>query len=738
MEEFEEKEIHLRDYLRILDKRKYPILIFFFVVFTIVLIKSFTTTPLYTASSKVMIEKVDSGSLMMNYAFMPYDPEFRETQTQIIKSQTVARNVVDILKLDETFELYIKKKRPSFPLWGSTKQGIKNMLQWLKTAIGLTDPPLSPGMEPPLDPKEAKKEMLATLVRDGIVVSPIPESKVVNISFTSENPQLASMIVNTVAKAYMERLLEMKMQSSAQTIKWMREKVDEEGAKLQSSEIKLQEYMKEKDIVTIEDRATIIPQKLADLSLKLTAAETKRKELEAVYDKLKSIKPEDADAIPAIAESSIIQSLRTEINRAEQRAADLSKIYGERYPDMIKAREEVAILKQKRQHEVDRIGKSIQNEYDISISYENNIRGLLDKTKAEAVKLNEKFIQYGMLKRDIESNRSLFDGLMKSLKELSVTEQTNTANVWIVEKATPPDAPSQPNTKRNILLGIVLGLFGGVGMAFFLEYLDNTVKSPSDVETRTGVPVLGSLALLKHDALKKEEASGDDALPSAIINKESSSYVESYKALRTSILLSSAEKPPKRILITSAAPGEGKTTLAVNLAIIIAKTGKNVLLIDSDLRRPQLHKLFNIDNTSGLSSFLAGASEGSVISRTSVDHLRVVTSGPIPPDPAQLLSSKRLDGFIAACQGKFDFILFDSPPVLSVSDSLLLHRLIDGTIVVSKFGKTTFETLDKSLKALNEVKSHVLGVVINGVTADKGSYYYNYAYNYDYYYKSEG
>ncbi|MBU0992265.1 MAG: polysaccharide biosynthesis tyrosine autokinase [Proteobacteria bacterium] len=732
--EIEEKEIHLRDYLRILDKRKYPIVIFFAITFTIVLIKSLTTTPLYTAEAKVLIEKADAGSLVMNYAFMPYDPEFKETQTQIIKSLTVARNVVDILNLSETFDLYMDNDKSGFSFLGSIQKRISGILTAIKNIFGLGKMAPLPGTEMVVDPEEAKKDMIANIIRNGINVNPVPESKIVHIGFTSQNPQLASMIVNTVAKAYMDRLLEMKMQSSAQTIKWMREKVDEEGKKLQESENKLQEYMKERDIVTIEDRVTIIPQKLAELSRQLTAAETKRKELETLYKNLIDVKEEEADSVPVISGSNIIQTLRTQINTVEQRVADLSQVFGEKYPDMIKARDELQTLKNKRQQEIERIKKSIKNEYEISADYENNIRALLDTTKDEAVKLNEKFIQYGMLRRDIESNRSIFDGLMKSLKEQTVTEQTQTANVWIVEKAVPPDVPSQPNTKRNILLGLVLGLFGGIGLAFFLEYLDNTVKSPGDVEARVGIPVLGSISLLK--SVENPEPSNNGNRANVIINKKESSYVESYKSLRTAILLSSAEKPPKNILVTSAVPGEGKTTMASNLAIIIARTGKNVLLIDSDLRKPQLHQIFHLDNTTGLSTFLAGASDSQIIQKTPIDHLRIVPSGPIPPDPAELLSSSRMDSFINACKEKFDFIIFDSPPILSVSDSLLLSRLLDGTIVVSRFGKTSFDAVEKSMKSLNDLHVNVLGMVINGVDVDKSSYYYNYAYQYDHYYKS--
>ncbi len=735
MEEYHEieEEIHLRDYVRILGKRRNPILIFFLSVFTIVVIKTLATTPLYTASSKLMIEKVDAGSLISDFGVTRFDPEFRETQTQVIKSLTVALHVVDILNLDETLEQDRKKHGGVF---AAILAPVKNALAWIRAILSGVPMESAAAEEIPIDPEQKRREEIAEMVQENIVVSAVPNSKIVDISYTCESPRLASMIANTVAKAYMDELLEMKMQASAEAIRWMRNKVDEEGAKLEASENRLQAYMKDKDIVTIEDRVTIIPQKLATLSSQLTQAETRRQGLEAVYRQLKTVGTDDAETIPIIADSDTIRQLRREINEAEQNIADLSKVYGSKYPEMIKARDNLAMLNKKRRLEIDRIKKTAENEYAIALNYENNIRDLLKETKEDAVKMNEKFIQYGMMKRDIESYRSIFDGLMKSLKEMTVTEKTSTANVYIVEKARPPEKPSSPHTGRNIILGFVLGLFGGFGMAFFLEYIDNTVKSPADIEEKTSLPVLGSFSLIKPE--KDADAVSDNGSGNiAIIAEDGTSYAESYKSLRTAILLSSGEKPPKTVVVTSTAPGEGKSTVASNLAITIAKTGRNVLLVDCDMRRPRLHKIFDLDNRAGFSSLLAGASNNANFLKTEFSHLRVVPSGPIPPDPAELLASARLKSFINTCNSNFDFIVFDSPPVLAISDSLLLTRHVDGVIFVTLFGKTTFEGLEKGVKSIREVNGRILGAVINGVNVNKNSYYYKYAFNYDYYYKSD-
>ena len=494
--------------------------------------------------------------------------------------------------------------------------------------------------------------------------------------------------------------------------------------------------MQIKNIVTIEDRVTILPQKLAELSRQLIMAETKRKELKDVYENVRGVSYANAESVPIIFQNKTIQSLKKQILAAEQKIDELSKIYGPKYPSMIKARDELNMLLKKRKLEIDRIKESAKTEYELAIDFENNIKTSFNQTKAEAVKLNEKFIQYGMLKRDVESNRSIFNALIQSLKEISVTEQTQTANVWVVEKAEPPEFASYPNTRKNILLGVVLGLFGGIGFVFFLEYLDNTIKSPSDLEDRLKVPVLGSVALIK--SANKSKKFKNDVDSNLIISKESSSYVESYKTIRTALLLSSAENPPRRMLVTSAVPGEGKTTTAANLAVTIAKTGKKVLLVDSDLRRPKVHKLFDLDNSTGLSSILAGIIETKTfLQQGPVDTLSIIPSGPIPPDPAELLSSKKFEELIASWSTEFDFLILDSPPVLSTPDSLLLSRLVDGTILIANFNKTTFDAAQKAIKSFADINTHILGIIINKVNLSKSSYYYyDYSHNY-YYYKSE-
>jgi succinoglycan biosynthesis transport protein ExoP len=696
----EEREIHLRDYLRIIFKRRYTLLTFFVIVFIVVLIGTLSTKPVYKATTQVLIEKVEPYNLSMMFPYyMSYDPEFYETQYQIIKSTSVAKKVVTTLALERTYGTFFKDNK-------SVSSEVDNSL---------------------------KIDMLANMISSGISVTPVKNSKIVNISFTSTNPEFATLIANSVAKAYMEELLEMKMSYTKNAIEWMTKKADEEKVKLEKSEKALQDYMRAQDIVTLQDKVALTPDKLTEFNTQLIKAETRRKELESLYSKVKNASLADAEAIPAVTSDPTIQSLRSEILKSEQKIEDLAKKYGAKHPAMLRAKEELIVLKDKRSQEIKRVIESIKNEYEIARTNESNLKGMLSSTKAEALNQNEKFVQYGVLTRDVETSRQLYDALIKRIKEQTATEEIQTVNVWIVEKSETPTSPIKPKKSLNILLGLIVGLFGGVGLTFFFEYLDNTIKSPDEVETKVGMSVLGTVPLLDVK---------DGRVETISLRDSQSVIAESYKTVRTALLLSSADKPPQNILVTSMGPEEGKTVTSVNLAITIAQSEYSVLLIDSDLRKPRIHSIFKMDNKKGLSSYLAGATTTINIVKGPVPNLSIITSGPLPPNPSELLGSNRMNDLIKVLNERFNVIIWDSPPIMTVTDSLILSKILDGTIIVTRAGKTTYEMVRRGLKMFkgrraDDMTSHVLGIVINALDLRKSDYYYYKHYNYYSAYKQE-
>jgi len=720
-----EKEINLRDYLNILRKRKLIIFSIFIIVFTVVLIKTLTATPIYEASTRLLIEKTDASPLMPNYGYTSYDPEFLQTQAQIITSLPVAKKVVRQLNLDQTYDRYVAGRDES----GFSVTAVVGWIKGLYAVVAkITNNVFAKPVKTLQEIEEqeiSRADLIAEMIRSSVTVEPLEETKIVNVSFMSANPELALIIANATAKAYIDQLLEMKLQASNYNRKWMGIKGEEEAGKLKKAKKALNEYMKANDIVTIEDRATIIPQKLAQLSTGLAQAETRQKELETLYAKIRRSQNnyEELETIPVIADDSVLKLIRDQILKVEQNIMEQSNKYGPKHPVMDRVNSELAILKTKRNQEIRHIIRTVKNRYELANSNTRDLREMLDNTKKQAVNLNEKFIQYEILRREIENHQNLFNALTSKADEQSITEKAQNINVWVVEKAQLPDFPSKPNRKRNILLGIIMGLFGGVGLALFLEYLDNTIKTPDDVEDKYNLPVLTTVSKIK-DKTK--------TLYKLVLDEPSSAFAESFKSLRASIMLSSSDSPPKTILITSMAPKDGKTTIASNLAMAIAGSGSKVLIIDCDLRRPMLHQVFGLENKTGLSTFISGTSGITIIRDGLPENLSIIPSGPIPPNPSELMISKRLKDLIRSLKNKYDFIIFDTPPIISVSDTLIISKIVDASLIVTRFGKTTYEMMSYGMKQLAGIEAKVIGTVINAVDEKKSGYYY-YHYNKEYY-----
>ncbi|RTZ99476.1 MAG: hypothetical protein DSY90_01185 [Deltaproteobacteria bacterium] len=733
-----DNEIHLKNYLRVIKKRKYAVVTVFIVIFVIALLGSLNYTPVYTATAKVLIKKSEESPLLPGYRYgVSYDPEFLATQSQIIKSEPVADKVVQALDLENTYDSFFPNDRQTSPQSRNPLAWFKNIYGVILKAIGAGKISVddaggdahSEGTMP--NRKKSTRDSYIRMISRGIVIEPLEESDIVTIAYTSTNPEFSKRIVNAVTTAYIEQTLEMKMAASRHAVSWMTEKAEKERARLDIKEKALLDYMHRENIITIGDRIAITPERLDEIATRLTKAEIERKELQALNDRISRIPPglKDAETIGVIASDATLQSIRLQLIETDQKITELSKKFGPKHPVIKRALADASELKKKRKREIKRIIKSIRNKYELARASEKNLRKLFEKTKREMARLNEKNIRYGILKREIETSRFLHDALMKKIKELSITDQAQTVNIWIVENAKTPRYPSNRHNRQRMTLGILLGLLGGIGLAFFLEYLDQTVRSPDDIETRFKMAVLGMVPLLKSKKKRPE---------SAVIDDPSSPFSESYKTIRTGILLSSAQAAPAVLLITSASPEEGKTITAVNLAVTLAaQTSTRVLLIDADLRKPRIDSIFDIDNSSGLSTFLAGVSDPETICNGPVENLFIMPAGPIPPNPSELLGAGVMRSLIDSMRKKFDFIVLDSPPILSVTDALLLSKIADGTILVIKSGKSTHEIVRQGMKSLTGVDARVLGTVLNAVDIKKSTYY-NYGYHQYYHAESSG
>ncbi len=721
-QDIQEQEVHLKDYLRVLQRRKYIILLIFIISMPLIVIRAFSGDPMYGATAKLLIERDTTPSFITD-ARMIHNPGFLTTQTQVIKSRKVARQVVEKLNLDETYRRYLPELEPDLSLFDKVINWAQKLVAVSVRLAGLGDEESRSDTElTEAEEKEQRIQALVKMISEGITVeSDRDGGNVVKVSFMSSNPDLAADIVNTVAAAYKGFLLEMRTESTAETLEWLKDKAAMQQEKLQASERQLQQYKKEQDIYTVDDEEAMYPQRIAELSRRLTRAQAEVGELESLYQEINRISLSEALNLPAVTESETVRDLRRKVIEQDQEIERLSKSIGEKHPRMIRARDDLEALRQKLNQEIRGVIQSIKNKYELAREKADSIEALLEENKQKASLMSDKLIQYEILKRDVDVNSLLYDRMLRRIKEFDVTDASQPIDVWVVEEATVPEYPLNKRPKRTLMLGLVMSLMLGVGLAFFLEYLDNTVKTVEDAEARLGLPVLGMVPLLKDS---------DSPIEHIVRDSPRSVIAENYKSLRTAVLLSSPDDAPRSLLISSMNPSTGKTVTAVNLAVTFAQSERRVLLIDADMRRPRIHNIFGMDNENGLSTLLAGQSEMVIQESTEIPFLHVLTSGPVPPNPSELLISSRLESTLSELREKYDYVIIDSPPMMNVTDANLISRVVDQTLLVIRSGVSTYESLRRGEKMLATIKARTLGYIINAVDNKKeGSYYYNQYYH---------
>lgn len=723
----QENSKHLLDYIRILQKRKWLVLTVAAIIFLTTALFTFSKTPLYTATIQVLVEKnMEKGRLEGLASYITWDPDFKATQFELIRSFNVALRIVKNQQLDTKYKQYfLGTALPHVRGLDSIIQPVISFFSSLFDSTKKQDQ--GDAQATPDAGKKSDAEKIASIIQEALTLTPVPDTKIVEVDYTHEVPKIAQLVANGIVRAYIEETLDIKTSTTTHSLNWMTIKADEERKKLEDSERALQKYMRKNDIVTVENKLAVLPERLSQFSSQLSVAQTEEKKHAAVYRQIRSAgkNTKKLEAIPLLSNNSELQDLRGEIFAAEQNIRELSKRYGEKHPMMIKARADQRLLKKKKRTEIARVIEVAKNSYELAKTRVKDLTKMMEQTKAEMLNMNERFVQYTILNRDKEMNRTVYDALSSSIKKINVTAQAMDIRIWAVKNADLPLLPSKPDKKKELLLGLVLGLAAGVSLVFFLDYIDNTVSAGEDLEKRYGLTVLGAV----EDLPRKNKN-----VETFIIDNPLSAFTESYRLIRSSVLLSTPDHPPRTLLITSMMQQEGKSTTTKNLAYILAQNDKKVLIMDCDMRRPRQHSMFEVDNSYGLSNYLSGNTdeqEPAMMKQVPDSLISVLPSGPIPPNPAELLGSKRMKTLLAQSVEDFDFVLLDSPPVQQVTDSLLLAGLVEGTITVLRSGKTTFDMLDSGMKKLRESQAHLLGFVLNRVTKQNaGQGYYGY---YSYY-----
>ena len=704
------REPHLLDYLIILRKHQWLILAFLLTVVTVVTIASFKMKPVYDATARVEVDKESQNTLPfqgVNYDEYVDMDIYIATQTEILQSETLALQTIKSLNLDR------------YPEFG-----------------GVSGPIALPHFG-----AEAERPAILGAFLGRLHVKRIPNSRLIEVEFESEDPQLAALVANTHLQNYIEQNFRSKYDATTQASKFLSGELEELRTKVESSENARITYERQNQIWQIDEKQNITTQTMGDLNRAVTEAQTSLATKEALYRMATS---GNVDLLPEVRNSPVFQDLLKRRSALDDSYADALNQYGPNFPKVRRLAEQKKEVDEEMARASKTMVSSIEEDYKTAEQHLELLQQALDRQKVDANDLAEKLVQYHILEHDAESYKQLYDSLLQKLKEAGITAGLRSSNIRVVDPALVPTSPARPQKARNILLGFLVGLVGGIGLAIFREYLDNTVKSPDDVESLAGLPSLAVVPSLpglvgqhrgRLSRLAKQTSPQSVSGPRVELmayTTPKSQISEAFRALRTSLLLSQAEHPPQVILVTSALPREGKTTAAVNLAVTLAQLGDRTLLIDADMRKPGIRRALNltIGKEAGLSSYLAGVSslDEIVLPHPTINNLAAITTGPVPPNPADLLSSHRIREVIAELRLRFKFIVIDSPPVMAATDAVILSVVTDGVLLVVRSGETPKEAFTRTRDLLKAVKCRLLGVVLNAVDSRAPDYYYSYRY----------
>jgi succinoglycan biosynthesis transport protein ExoP len=707
------REPHLLDYLIVLRKHQWLILFFLLAIVSIVSIATIRMQPVYQATARVEIDRENTNAMHFSdsdsYDMYADLEDYITTQSKILQSETLAMLTVKSMGLDNL---------PEFG--GNPAKPVK---------------PSAPGSEASLHRPPSLGAFLGRMT-----IKRVPNSRLLDVTFESTDSSLAARVVNAHLNNFIEENFRSRYEAATQASNWLAGQLNEMKIKVENAEDARLAYERQNQIWTIDEKNDISSQKLADLNKQLTEAQADRINKEAVYQLAQA---GNYDAISAVRESLVIQDILKQESALSAQYTDAVNQYGPKYPKVVRLQAQLKDLDQLVAREKTNIGNQMEAEYHGSRQRELLLKNALDEQKAETNQMAEKLVQYNILKREADTNKQLYDGMLQKLKEAGITAGLRSSNIRVVDPALIPSGPSRPNKTRNIMLSVLVGLIGGIGLALLREYLDNTVKTPDDIETLARLPSLAVVPALSNSSgkrngrfaklLKAPVIAGKEGRAELIShNMPQSQMSEAFRALRTSLLLSQADHPPQVILMTSALPREGKTTAAVNLAVTLAQLGDKTLLVDADLRKPGINRALSLvdGKHAGLSSYLAGVSSLDLITvpHPAITNLAAIPTGPIPPNPADLLSSRRLTELIAELRTRYKFVVIDSPPIMAATDAVILSVLVDGVLLVVRSGETPKEAFTRTRDLLAGVKCHMLGVVLNAVDASSPDYYYSYRY----------
>jgi capsular exopolysaccharide synthesis family protein len=704
----------------------------FVLVLAAVAYKVFTQTPLYTAETTILLKENVPDVLAPNRGSDgdQYSDTYFQTQKEMLQSHSLAARVIHDLNLMED---------PEFIGGPSSKRSL------IRTAVERRS------LSEVVRHRDEKDHTKANLVENGISSWVIDQylgllsvtleqgTTLIKIAFSTPSPDLSRRLADAHAEAYARMGVEFHNQSDLEFEKYLHRRLSELRAQLEKSEIALNNYRRQHDIIpglmSLDGKETLVLDRLQDLSKELTAAELERIGYES---QVQVISKKNYDSLPSVQNSKALQDLEIELNSEDAEVASLSNQFTPSYPPLAKARAKAAKTRQHLHHQISRVVESIMAAYKIAIGKENRLRTELDGQKREALGLNDAAVRYAMLQREVDTNRELTNNVLQKMKNVGFEAGSEATNVSIVDPAATPTFPSSPKKARDLCAGAAAGFAVGLLLALALEYFSSTLNTPDEVERFLRLPNLGVIPEFSAEAHKlaisAPRSGGLLAVSGAVSRNEVivgfepySAVADAYRSIRTAILLSQAGSPPKIILVTSARRGEGKTVTAINTALMFAQVGAKVVLVDADLRSGRCHQTLGLNDgsKSGLTELLVGSYDPLYIRNTAVPNLFLLPRGTRPPNSTELVGSQRMSEVLHDLASMFDFVVLDSPPLIPISDSTLLASMVDGVLLVIDSARTPKKQMKSARLKLDYARAKIYGFVINRMQP-KSFYYRDY------------
>jgi succinoglycan biosynthesis transport protein ExoP len=687
---------------RVLQKRRWLVLGSLATIVLLVTAVSLSLPKRYDASSRLLLDLEGSEDLGLDQVVMPIGIDLDtklQTQIRIVQSDTIANSVIRQLGLQNNPAFVGKQAALSRHDFDSLD---------LQTRAGLTNG-----------------------LHKYLTVQLVPKTEIMEIHFRSRDPKLAADVANAVASTYIEHNFQTKYQATLQTSEWLTKQLDDVKKNAESAQENVIAYQQKTGLYGTDESHNIVIDRLELLNKALSEAEGDRIVKEAKY---RIAMTENPELISNIAPESLLGALYKE--RAESRAeyAQLAAKYGSSYPRVIQLQSQLHELDSNIAQEITKVSETLRAEYRAALKSEQMLQASLDKQKNDAYKMNQDAIQYGIMRREVESSRDLYEGLLKKLKEAGILAGLKSSNINIIDQASVPVVPVEPKIPLNIALGCMGGLLFGIALAFVVENVDSSIRTPEDIETYCSLPSLGiipSVAMNDRTAQRNLARTGPPQLILPItMEHRNSGGAEAFRALRTSLLLSSPGAPPQVILVTSAMMQEGKSFTSMNLAVVLAQTGQKVLLVDSDMRRPAVNKYLGIPMNQGLSACLAGTADSAatIVKIEEIPGLHVLSAGHMPPYPSEMLASEALPQLVQGWREQFRYIVIDTPPVLAVTDAVVSARVADVVVLVVRSEKTGRQSLLRTRDLLKKAHANIAGVVVNDLSFNSVEYrqYYGY------------